>query len=97
MLHDVIGGLQAYIIFLWGLEFRSWLGARAVSRRARFARDEIIKSLRPRRVARNKSWGLKLKKVHRGKESSKKFEKDFFEKQINNSVFGKTIERMWNW
>ena len=32
MLHDVIGGLQAYIIFLWGLEFRSWLGARAVSR-----------------------------------------------------------------
>ena len=34
-------------IYLWDLEFRSWLRPRAVSRlRASFARDEIIKSLR---------------------------------------------------
>ena len=54
MLHDVIGGYQAYIqrkkdlfIYLWSLEFRSWLRPRAVSRlRARFARDKIMKSLR---------------------------------------------------
>ena len=48
MLRDVTGGHQAYIqrkIYLWSLEFRSWL--RAVSRlRSRFARDKIIKSLR---------------------------------------------------
>ena len=43
-----------------------WLRPRAVSR-LRFAPS----------FARNKSWGLKLKKVHKGKESSKKFEKDF--------------------
>ena len=50
MLHDVIGGHQAYIqrkIYLWSLEFRSWLRPRAVSRlRSRFPRDKIIKSLR---------------------------------------------------
>ena len=50
MLHDVTGGHQAYIqrkIYLWSLEFRSWLRPRAVSRiRARFARDKIIKSPR---------------------------------------------------
>ena len=34
-------------IYLWSLEFRSWLRQRAVSRlRARFARNKIIKSLR---------------------------------------------------
>ena len=34
-------------IYLWSLEFRSWLRPRAVSRlRARFARDKIIKSPR---------------------------------------------------
>ena len=42
MLHDVIGGYQAYIqrkIYLLPLEFGSWLRPRAVSRlRARFAR-----------------------------------------------------------
>ena len=60
MLNDVIDGhqasgadyglLQAYIqrkIYLWSLEFRSWLRPRAVSRlRLRFPRDKIIKSLR---------------------------------------------------
>ena len=50
MLHDVIGGHQAYIqrkIYLWSLEFRSWLRPRAVSRLcSRFPRDKIIKSLR---------------------------------------------------
>ena len=50
MLHDVIGGYQAYIqrkIYLLRLEFGSWLRPRAASRlRARFARDKIIKSLR---------------------------------------------------
>ena len=50
MLDDVIGGHQEYIhekIYLWRIELCSWLGPRAVSRlRARFARDEIIKSLR---------------------------------------------------
>ena len=54
MLHDVIGGYQAYIqrkkdlfIYLRSVEFRSWLRPRAVSRlHARFARDKIIKSLR---------------------------------------------------
>ena len=50
MLHDVIDGYQAYVhekIYLWRIEFCSWLRPRAVSRlRARFARDEIIKSLR---------------------------------------------------
>ena len=58
MLHDVIGGYQAYIqrkkdlfIYLWSLEFRSWLRPRAVSRlRARFARDKIIKSLRSEQI-----------------------------------------------
>ena len=41
-------------IYLWSLEFRSWLRPRAVSRlRARFARDEIEKSLPSRRFARN--------------------------------------------
>ena len=34
-------------IYLWGLKFRSWLRPRKVSRLlVRFARDEIIKSLR---------------------------------------------------
>ena len=50
MLHDVIGGYQAYIqrkIYLLLLEFGSWLRPRAVSRlSARFARDKIIKSKR---------------------------------------------------
>ena len=50
MLLDVTEGHPAYIqrkIFLWSLEFRSWLRPRAVSRlRSRFARDKIIKSLR---------------------------------------------------
>ena len=50
MLHDVKGGHQAYIhekIDLWRIEFCSWLRPRAVRRlRARFAGDEIIKSLR---------------------------------------------------
>ena len=39
MLHDVIGGHQAYIqrkkdlfIYLWRLEFRSWLRPRTVNR-----------------------------------------------------------------
>ena len=60
MLHDIIGGHQVYIqrnrdlfIYLWGLEFRSWLTPRAVSRlRAGFARNKIIiKSLRSWRFA----------------------------------------------
>ena len=35
------------LTYLWGLEFRSWLRPRAGSRRrVRFARDEIIDSLR---------------------------------------------------
>ena len=50
MLHDVIGGYQAYIqrkIYVLHLEFGSWLRPRVVCRlRARFARDKIIKSLR---------------------------------------------------
>ena len=44
MLHDVIGGYQAYIqrkIYLLLLEFGSWLRLSA-----RFARDKIIKSKR---------------------------------------------------
>ena len=44
MLHDVIGGHQAYIhekIDLWRIKFCSWLRPRAVNR----LRDEIIKSL----------------------------------------------------
>ena len=50
MLHDVIGGYQAYIqrkVYLLLLEFGSWLRPRVVNRlSARFARDKIIKSLR---------------------------------------------------
>ena len=50
MLHDVIGGHQAYIyekVYLWRIEFCSWLRPRVVSRlSARFARDDVIKSLR---------------------------------------------------
>ena len=50
MLQDVTGRHQAYIqrkIYLWSLEFCSWLRPRAVSRlHSRFARDKIIKSLR---------------------------------------------------
>ena len=52
MLHDVIGGHQAYIhekIDLWRIKFRSWLRPRAVSRlRAPFGRNEILKSLSSR-------------------------------------------------
>ena len=52
MLHDVIGENQAYIhekIDLWRIKFCTWLRPRAVSRLlVRFARDEIIKSLRSR-------------------------------------------------
>ena len=55
MLHDAIGRHQASIhekIDLSRIEFCSSLRPRAVSRlRARFARDEIIKSLRSRRYA----------------------------------------------
>ena len=48
MLDDVIGGYQAYIqrkkdlfIYLWSLEFRSWVRPRAVSRlHARFVRQD---------------------------------------------------------
>ena len=50
MLHDVIGGHQAYIhekIDLWRIKFCRWVRPRAVNRlRARYARDDIIKSLR---------------------------------------------------
>ena len=48
MLHDVIGGHQAYIqreIYLWSLQFRSWLRPHAISKLcSRFACDKIIKS-----------------------------------------------------
>ena len=59
MLPDVIGGHQAYSqrkIYLWRLEFGSWLRPRAVSRvRARLALDEIIKSL-PSESMQHLSW-----------------------------------------
>ena len=72
MLHNVIGGYQAYIqrkkdlfIYLWSLEFRSWLRPHAVSRlRTRFAGDKIIKSLRSALQAELRSELLLLWLIH---------------------------------
>ena len=49
--HDAEVYAPQRLVYLWGIEFCSWLRPRAVSRLcARFVRDEIIKSLRSARL-----------------------------------------------